>query len=190
MTLAVSVFDFICIWKEIISMYYHISFTDAYVRMLYYNKVDVSEVTDSCRDRWNVRKRLNLIKTQHSVAKSVDAVLILALVLVLIVWSCFEQKAFQMSRLEKVHKSVVFIMKKKLYGLPLMPNFFVVNRKNVCLICFMCRQSIQNFCLKPLKWLLTLQWLTLNFPFSNYKLVVDVAKCSWYIWMFQLRLKK
>ena len=114
MTLAVIVFDFICIWKEIISMYYHISFSDAYVRMLYYNKVDISEVTDSCRDGWNARKRLNLIKIQHSVAKNVDALLILVLVLVSIVWSCFEQKAFQMFLLRKVHKSVVVIMKKEL----------------------------------------------------------------------------
>ena len=129
MTLAVIVFDFICIWKEIVSMYDHISFTDAYVRMLYYNKVDISEVTDSCRDGWNARKRLNLIKIQHSVAKNVDALLILVLVLVSIVWSCFEQKAFQMFLLRKVHKSVVVIMKKELYGLPLMPKIFCCQSK-------------------------------------------------------------
>ena len=144
MTLAVSVFDFICIWKDTFSMYYHISFTDVYVRMLCYNKVDVSEVTDSCRDGWNARKRLNLTKIQHSVAESVDAVLILLLVLVLILRSCFEQKAFQMSLLRKVHKSVVVIMKKKLYGLPLMPNFFLLSIEKMFVWVVSCADSQIN----------------------------------------------
>ena len=57
-------------------------------------------------------KRLELNKILHSVGESVDCVLLLALVLVLIVRSCTEQKALQMSLLQKVHKPVDVTMKK------------------------------------------------------------------------------
>ena len=77
---------------------------------------------DSCRGGWNVQNGLNLIKILDSVGESVDFVLLLALVLVLIVRSCTEQKALQMSLLQKVHKPVDFTRKKWLYGLLLMPK--------------------------------------------------------------------
>ena len=105
--------------------------------------INIEWATDSCRDEWNVRNGLNLVKILHSVGESVDCVLLLVLVLLLSKYNyviLFCTKSIASVCCRKYINLLMLSWKNGCMGCFNIhcQDILVVDQKNGCFSCFGC----------------------------------------------------